>query len=102
MSGVKKQGQKYQNKVGYKIKYDEHAMEVVKHAPLDRLCKRCLEQIQWKLKFNKYKPPKNVSRCNRCGEKNVIKAYRKCCDSCSDKNEICSKCEQNKNLEPEP
>lgn len=115
----KKKGQKYQNKTAFKIKYDTNAIEVIKKAPLDHLCKRCMEQIQWKLKFNKYKPNKSISRwyklfyhficilkylpySNKCGEKNIIKAYRKCCDICSEKYEICTKCEQNKNLEPEP
>jgi len=43
-----------------------------------------------------------MKKSNKCGEKNVIKAYRKCCDICSDNLQICTKCEQNKNLEPEP
>ena len=41
-------------------------------------------------------------KSNKCGEKNIVKAYRGCCDSCSDKLKICSKCEQSKTLEPEP
>lgn len=62
MSSVKKKPQKYQNKTAFKIKYDTNALEVCKKAPLDRLCKRCLEQIQWKLQFNKYKTAKSLSR----------------------------------------
>lgn len=36
---------------------------------------------------------------NRCGDKNIVKAYRKCCDKCSDEFKICTKCEQSKELE---
>lgn len=57
-----KNGQKYQNKTEFKIKYDVNAIELQKKVYLDRLCKRCMEVLQWKLKFNKYKPHKNVTR----------------------------------------
>ena len=54
--------QKYKNKIAFKVKYDTNALDIAKKAPLDRLCKRCLEQIQWKIQFNKYKAPKSISR----------------------------------------
>lgn len=57
-----KKGQKFQNKSAFKVKYDTCSLEVTKKASLDRLCKRCLEQIQWKIQFNKYKPAKVPSR----------------------------------------
>jgi hypothetical protein len=62
MSSAQKKPQKHQNKTAFKVKYDTNAIEIAKKAPLDRLCKRCLEQIQWKLRFNKYKAPKSISR----------------------------------------
>lgn len=62
MSTQKKKPQKYQNKTAYKVQYDEKALQIHQKAPLDRLCKRCQEQIQWKIQFNKYKTPKAVSR----------------------------------------
>lgn len=58
----KKPGQKHQNKTVFKIKYDVLAIEHQRKIQLDRLCKRCLEQIQWKVKFNKYKPMKGPAK----------------------------------------
>ena len=64
---------------------------------LNNLCKHCQDIIQWKLDFRKYKPLTTPSRCNKCQEKNIIKAYRAICDRCALKdkdNKLCTKCEQ--------
>ncbi len=58
----KKSGQKYQNKEAFKVRFNPKKEEMITKAPLDRLCQRCMDQIQWKLNFGKYKPLSTVGK----------------------------------------
>ena len=80
---IKKAGQKYQNK--FKFKHNENSKETAKiiKSPLDRLCQRCFDQLQWKIDYRKYKPLTSYAKCTDCGEKNILKAYRNLCDECA-------------------
>ena len=71
-----KKGQKHQNKTTYHTKFNDKANKLKENTPMDRLCDRCYEQINWKLKFNKYKPLTAIAKCYKCENKNIIKAYR--------------------------
>lgn len=55
-------GQKYQNKLAFKVRFNPKKEETNDKAPLDRLCQRCMDQIKWKIQYGKYKPQANVSR----------------------------------------
>ena len=87
-----KKQQKHVNKAKFHLKFNDKALKMKTSTPLDRLCVRCLEQIKWKLEFGKYKPLTSLSKCVKCSRKNIIKAYRQCCDACSDEMQVCSKC----------
>ncbi|CAD8132909.1 unnamed protein product [Paramecium octaurelia] len=89
---MKKGAPKYQNKVAFKMRFHDHYSEKVQNASLDRLCELCLAQIEWKIKYGKYKTPHDLSRCYKCEKKNIFKAYRRLCDACSDELRQCSKC----------
>jgi len=93
-----KKAQKYKNKRAYKVLFNEKFSEVAKNVPLDRLCERCHDQIEWKIQYGKYKSATSLSKCIKCEEKNVNKSYRNICDKCSDKDKLCSKCMQPKRL----
>ena len=71
-----KKGQKHQNRQVYHTKFNDKASKLKDTTPMDRLCDRCYEQINWKLKFNKYKPLTATAKCHKCDNKNIIKAYR--------------------------
>lgn len=90
--GKKRRPQKHQNKTAYKIKFDTLALDIQKKVSLNLLCKRCSEQISWKLQFNKYKKITQPSKCNYCHEKIVVRSYMKACDPCAEKEEVCPKC----------
>ena len=62
--------------------------------PLDRLCQRCYDQLQWRIDFRKYKPLEKPRKCNMCSQPHVLKAYRTICDPCSGKDgkKLCTKC----------
>ena len=90
--GCKKKPQKHKNKSAFQIQFDTMALEKQKKVSLKLLCKRCVEIMNWKLQFNKYKKITEPGRCNYCHEKNVIRSYMKACDTCSEKEEVCPKC----------
>ena len=88
----KKKGQAYQN--SFKFKHNKNSMLTRKIAkcPIDRMCKHCVEIIEWKIDFRKYKPLSAPAKCQMCDMKTIYKAYRNICDVCADAKHICAKC----------
>lgn len=71
--------------------------ELKKEAKIQKLmcegvCRRCREKVQWKFKYDKYKPLKNPATCQQCKQKTIVKAYRTLCDSCAAKRGVCPGC----------
>ena len=56
------------------------------------ICTRCREKVQWRFRYDKYKPLKNVATCQSCKQKCLTKAYRAFCDGCAKKRNVCSSC----------
>jgi len=52
-------------------------------SPMDHLCQKCFDMIQWRIDYRKYKPLTVLARCNYCQRKNITKAYRTICDNCA-------------------
>ena len=92
MTDRKKPGQKYQNNTTYDLKYKPDLKDLQKTAPRDNLCTRCFDIISWKLKFGKYKKPKQPGKCHLCSRKRIFKPYRHICDLCASAKKVCSKC----------
>lgn len=89
----KKKAQKHQNVFAFKHNKNSMTTRKILSVPLDFLCEKCLEKMEWRLSYRKYKPLTNPSRCNLCQEKNVYKAYRTICETCATKdNKKCTKC----------
>ena len=78
-----KKGQKHQNTFKFKHNKNSVKTEKIKASPLDKLCTRCYEIIQWKIDYRKYKPLTTPSKCNVCEHRTIIKAYRTICDFCA-------------------
>lgn len=87
-------GQKHQNSFAYKN--DKYGATVqVKKAKSkvhDGLCQRCKDVVEWKVKYNKYKPITQPRKCVKCSQKNVKDAYHIICKPCALQLEICCKC----------
>ncbi len=88
----KKQGQKYQNVFTFKHNKSSMLTRKIKESPLDNLCKRCLEKLEWKINYRKYKPLTTATKCLKCENKNIYKAYRQICDICAIPNKLCTMC----------
>jgi hypothetical protein len=78
----KKEGQKHQNKTKFAHNPHSRLTQKILKTPLDHLCQRCFEQLQWKIDYHKYKPLTSFARCTDCQQKNIDKAYRVLCDTC--------------------
>jgi hypothetical protein len=89
-----KKGQKHQNTFSFKHNKNSILTRKIKESPLDNLCQRCIDKLEWRINYRKYKPLSSPSKCQKCELKNVYKAYRALCDSCSITNKLCSKCSE--------
>lgn len=89
-----KKAQKYKNAFAFKHNKNSMTTRKILSVPLDFLCERCLEKMEWRLSYRKYKPLTTPSKCNLCQEKNIYKAYRTICESCAtkDNKKLCTKC----------
>ena len=61
-SGQIKKSQKYKNTRGYKVQFNQKFEDMTKKIPMDRLCQRCHDQIDWKIQYGKYKPATTLSK----------------------------------------
>lgn len=87
-----KKAQKHQNSFSFKHNKNSLLTRKIAQSPLDNLCKRCLEKLEWRISFRKYKPLSNPGKCLKCEGKTIYKAYRTICDACALTNKVCSKC----------
>jgi hypothetical protein len=87
-----KKGQKHQNTFTFKHNKNSLLTRKIKQSPLDHLCERCMDKLEWRINFRKYKPMSAPSRCNLCEMKSVYKAYRTICDHCALSKKLCTKC----------
>lgn len=71
--------------------------ELKKEAKIQKLmsegiCRRCREKVQWRFKYDKYKPLKAPATCQQCRQKTITKAYRTLCDTCAAQRNVCPSC----------
>eukprot|EP00056_Hartaetosiga_gracilis_P004286 m.73610 g.73610 ORF g.73610 m.73610 type:complete len:222 (-) comp11776_c1_seq7:1849-2514(-) len=94
--GAKKKGQKHQNAIAFKPgKYGESKqMKLIRESQAKSVCKRCHDILEWKKKYDKYKPRTKPGICRLCERRNVTFAYHVICTECSNEKNICAKCEK--------
>lgn len=87
-------GQKHQNVTAFKNdKYGASAqVKKAKSKVHDGLCQHCKDVLEWKVKYNKYKPLTQSRKCVKCLQKTVKDAYHIICKPCALKLELCAKC----------
>jgi len=56
--------------------------EEINSMPIDNVCRRCKDKLEWRKKYRKYKPLTQPSTCNGCKKKNIRAAYHTKCSSC--------------------
>lgn len=84
---------KFVRKRDIKMKDSEVRKEAhITRAMCEGICKRCIEKAEWRFKYDKYKPLKNVGNCQQCKQKCITKAYRTLCDKCALARKVCPSC----------
>jgi hypothetical protein len=92
--GTRSRKPKHQNTFAFKHNKNSKKTKKILKLPNVTLncCPRCVKQINWKIKYRKYKPVKQPSKCNSCKKKTVLVAYHALCRACSKKLRKCAKC----------
>jgi len=93
--GGKKQPQRHQNTFKYYHNPGSKKTKQIQESPIEGLCKRCSEIIEWKKDYRKYKPLTTPRRCDTCNEKRITRAYHVLCQRCATEKNVCAKCRQN-------
>jgi hypothetical protein len=83
---------RHQNKVAFKHNKNSKRTQEIADIPVQGLCRRCHDQIEWRKRYRKYKPLTVARRCSKCQEKTVGRAYHNVCDKCARDLKICAKC----------
>ncbi|KAH8420172.1 hypothetical protein KR009_006859, partial [Drosophila setifemur] len=86
--------QKHKNRFVFKNDLHDKTPQQIKLNAMHvaTVCQRCKEQIEWKIKYKKYKPLSQAKTCAHCKERTVKKAYHVICRDCSVKARVCAKC----------
>lgn len=96
----KKKGQKYQNTTAFKNNLHDNSSKIkaLNSMVISEVCKRCMDIIQWKIKYKKYKPLTQPKKCTKCSQKAVKKAYYIICSKCAKEMGICAKCGERREI----
>lgn len=57
-------------------------------------CRRCCDQLQWKVDYGKFIPLERPRKCNLCSQKTVAIAYHHICQECAKDHARCAKCQK--------
>ncbi|XP_028658176.2 uncharacterized protein C9orf85 homolog [Erpetoichthys calabaricus] len=97
---TRSRSQKHQNSSVYKNnKYGATSQLKKANAKAhDGICQRCKDVIEWKIKYNKYKPLSQPRKCIKCLQKTVRDAYHIICKPCGLKLGTCTKCGTNEEI----
>lgn len=61
----------HQNKFAFVAnKHDSKAMAIVE-LPLGGVCAHCLDVLEWRKRMNRFKPIKNIGKCQVCQQRNI-------------------------------
>ncbi len=95
-----KRGQKYQNSRAYKpaLYGESRRVKMAASLLLGGICARCKEKLEWRKKYDKYKPLTVPRRCDTCQEKKVRQAYYRLCQDCAESQRVCAKCGEEKEI----
>ncbi|KAH6562722.1 hypothetical protein BASA50_007440 [Batrachochytrium salamandrivorans] len=96
--GTKKGAQRHQNSFAFTTNRFSPAAIKISHLPVQGVCQRCLDIIQWKKRMNKYKPLTQPKTCTTCLQRTVVDAYHVICKGCSKSRNCCAKCQEQHEL----
>ncbi|XP_031629519.1 uncharacterized protein C9orf85 homolog [Contarinia nasturtii] len=91
---TRKRAQKHKNSFAFKNDLHDKTpqMKKINSLYVCEVCERCKAQIEWRIKYKKYKPLSQAKTCVKCGNRTVTKAYHVCCRECALREKVCAKC----------
>ncbi|KNE68806.1 hypothetical protein AMAG_13446 [Allomyces macrogynus ATCC 38327] len=99
-TGGKKKAQKHQNTTAFRHNKASRKTREILALPVQGLCARCFEIVDWRKRFRKYKPLTSPKKCVGCEQKTVKEAYHVLCNPCAAKKGVCAKCMQATEIVP--
>ena len=87
----RRRGQAHQNTVAFKNR-NPKKREIELSTKIQGCCRRCTQQLEWRLKYGKYKPRKKRGQCVMCKNYSISTAYYSICVPCSESSGKCPKC----------
>lgn len=94
-SGAKKSGPPaHANRFAFTHNRNSKLTKKILAFPISGLCPACVEVLEWRKKFRKYKPLSVPKKCVRCAGKTVREAYHVICNECAKQAQSCAKCLQ--------
>ncbi|KAI9221151.1 hypothetical protein BC828DRAFT_381831 [Blastocladiella britannica] len=97
-TGAQKKGQKYQNTTAFRHNKASKKTKDILALPVQGLCARCFEIVEWRKKFRKYKSLTAPKKCVTCSQKTVKEAYHIMCTPCATSKGVCAKCSEGKDI----
>jgi hypothetical protein len=80
--------QKYKNQTKFvPNKYNPNLNTNIKTT---NVCRKCLEIVEWKKQYGKYKVRSQPGKCNQCKNRNILISYHEWCLKCAEGK--CAKC----------
>jgi hypothetical protein len=77
----------HQNTFAFRHNPKSKLTDKILSSPIEHVCRKCQEKLEWRKKYRKYKPRSQPGKCNLCQHKNVMAAYHTICTSCSTSDE---------------
>ena len=73
----------HQNKTAFHHNPKSKLTDKILSCPIEGLCRRCHEKIEWRKTYRKYKLRTQPGTCNLCKRRNVLAAYHTICGDCA-------------------
>lgn len=92
----KNRPQKYKNRTAFRNDLHDKTpkMKFINSIQVSEVCQHCKAQIEWKIKYKKYKPLTQPKTCIKCAQRTIKKAYHILCSSCAKEARCCAKCQK--------
>ena len=76
----------HQNTFAFKHNPKSKRTDKILNSPIEHCCRRCVDKLEWRKQYRKYKPLTQLAKCNLCSQKNIKSAYHTICESCTTSN----------------
>ncbi|KAG0238697.1 hypothetical protein BGW42_002563 [Actinomortierella wolfii] len=96
----KKKGQAHKNTFAFHANKASKITKKIAAMPIGGLCAKCVEVIEWRKKFRKYKPLTTARKCVSCDQKAIKEAYHVMCNKCAGEKNVCAKCLESREIVP--